>query len=779
MSWAHGKLVDNIAFESQFFNRKSPNCAIFAEIFQQMLRYLLFLVFILIGSRAQAQFGPEEVAAFSIGNRSIMGINDDLAFTDSGSVRVFRVSSVDQLQEIKFTQRSTKYNRVEKIDVDQDGDEDLIAYGNNTTVLDFYEYKDQTYTYRSDIKVPVTAYSAHVEDYDGDGLQDIWVSVSLYRNNGNQTFSKILSSNSSYATWHTEQFYDFDLDGDKDVLQCTNHMRFLKKDSTTVLKSSGLVAAFNDVNWMVKVRLGAEEKILYYVPGKDSIRSLVPSAINVGYKNEVHFVENTYNLPEVYDLDGDGYDEIIHSGVNTAEIVYYDKVNKIFRLKTTVNTALQDVAILKNQPSKLVYVVNHFAYLCSTTVDYALKVDRTVFFGVGSLYYKPVFRDFDGDGFVDILKSDAATGEKPLVKRYLGNGNFEATKVLNMGKKGGFVDLDKDGDQDFYNTTDSTWRENIGNFDFKAWIKSPFPLPPTNPAIDTVMNQREEGRDLDGDGKIDYLAFPGMTGDLLTKAYRDIDLDGDIDVIACSDYGTQKFGWFRNDGNLKFTFINLIPTTPVLNNRDDEILKCAVQDLNNDGYPDVIFSTVYYGGGSYDGVVAVYLGSVSGLKFHKHILNAKGYQRMSATDLDNDKKPDFVIDNFNGIYHFRAINDFIAPVETIHARYGLNNVVSAADVNSDGNLDLISYCLDCYGKVSDQDDRISYFINSGKFPGAIKPLDGKVSLLQHNVESPFAEVKVFVLDSLNQVNTYITDANGRFKTTFYNGKVHPVHSTRV
>ncbi len=175
--------------------------------------------------------------------------------------------------------------------------------------------------------------------------------------------------------------------------------------------------------------------------------------------------------------------------------------------------------------------------------------------------------DLDADGDLDIV---AVAFNIDELAWWENNGSQSFTKNVIEGNFNGasslfIIDLDTDGDLDIVATAalddDLAWWENNGSESF------------TKTTIDNNVNGANSVfcADLDNDGDIDILATSDVDDDVawwenngsegFTKRViddnfngatsvtgKDVDLDGNIDVIA-SAYNSDKISWWHNDGS--------------------------------------------------------------------------------------------------------------------------------------------------------------------------------------------------------------------------------------
>ncbi|MEM9917496.1 MAG: FG-GAP-like repeat-containing protein [Bacteroidota bacterium] len=187
----------------------------------------------------------------------------------------------------------------------------------------------------------------------------------------------------------------------------------------------------------------------------------------------------------------------------------------------------------------------------------------------------------------------------------------------------------------------------------------------------------------------------------------DVDLDGDLDVVHSEEGLDDQIILLRNDGNqLGFTPIELSEEVFL------GIRAMALQDINNDQRPDLIFSSftnnssqnisqeevrwLENGEQGWQASQVLY----SGQKF-------SDIEHFVLADFSGDGQSDLLIGQSNpGSYQWgKAVGGselFASPEEINHPIYGLIDF-HVADIDKDGDLDLFS--------ASELDDRIAWYEN--------------------------------------------------------------------
>jgi FG-GAP-like repeat len=164
-----------------------------------------------------------------------------------------------------------------------------------------------------------------------------------------------------------------------------------------------------------------------------------------------------------------------------------------------------------------------------------------------------LFLDYDGDGDLDLLTCNSFSNSagqqglpQPINRLYLNNGAgifTDATASLmpnqpdyNTGMAVG--DIDGDGDIDLVFCTQMS--------------------APTTPGRLRVFVHQANGVAVETPGRV--AAIPGFSGGFTDVALVDLDLDGDLDLVAAS---TQGVYLFTNDGTGHFALAGSIPDTMV------------------------------------------------------------------------------------------------------------------------------------------------------------------------------------------------------------------------
>lgn len=228
------------------------------------------------------------------------------------------------------------------------------------------------------------------------------------------------------------------------------------------------------------------------------------------------------------------------------------------------------------------------------------------FLGNGITFY-----DYDNDGWDDISIATALGDPVYFFKNI--NGNF-ISQTLNIpnnntrNKQINWVDIDNDGDNDLFLTSDATGNklyENLGNMVMQDITLSSGMLTDNFPYYgaswgdynnDGYLDVFISIRDLDtpnilykNNGDNTFTIVNAEAGLLTTgmmsfcSAFLDYDNDGDQDIYVSNDKYTIRNLLYRNNGDGTFDEVGIPSGTAV----SIDAMSVTVEDLNNDGWLDI------------------------------------------------------------------------------------------------------------------------------------------------------------------------------------------------
>lgn len=332
--------------------------------------------------------------------------------------------------------------------------------------------------------------------------------------------------------------------------------------------------------------------------------------------------------------------------------------------------------------------------------------------------------DIDGDGDTDIVYTTRvqyngaveATNVRVVACRNNGNGTW--TRLWQIKQSNGLrslpvvklADLDRDGDPDFIESSSGVrirWNDGTGNHSSTTTLTT----------LVQEVTDIEIG-DFDGNGWPDVAVFGGIdgvdpnfptnwpTGRLtvfwnnggtfttqnvqtlpahrvyISSGVADLNGDGRPDLISVrSGDSSMDLQWHRSTGS---GFAN-----PVLLHSSPNQIRFAPADLDEDGLPDLVFST--------RGKEAQWLRGLGGGTFAAtEVLHAgdgsAGGSRLCVADIDGDGDPDIAL--FGGEVWLENQSIRMQPAATVTSWTGVNpsGTVSLAtgDVDNDGRPDLIA-----------------------------------------------------------------------------------------
>lgn len=323
--------------------------------------------------------------------------------------------------------------------------------------------------------------------------------------------------------------------------------------------------------------------------------------------------------------------------------------------------------------------------------------------------------DLDGDGDADVLSASVADDTIAWHENTDGIGTFGPRRVItttaNDVQSVIASDLDGDGDADvlsvFYLDNMIAWYENTdgaGNFG------------PVQVISDTALGAASvQSADIDGDGDQDVLAASGhddtvawfenidgmgtfgpkriitvdADGAILVDA-ADLDGDGDVDVLSASN-SDYKISWYENtDGLGNFGPQRVITATIAAKST------VITADLDGDGDLDVLWSSVSNPKICWhENMIADGGGGLSGFGYQQELSTVEaGAYSLFAADLDSDGDTDVLSASLVGsrISWYENIDGIVGfgPQQFINTVGNGARSVFAADLDGDGDDDVLS-----------------------------------------------------------------------------------------
>lgn len=585
------------------------------------------------------------------------------------------------------------------IDIDGDGDLDVLSASYYDNKIAWYENLDGQGHFSDEIIISTETFEARsvfATDIDGDGDIDV-VSASGDSNEGKIAWHEntdglgnfgpqnIINPNAIDAT--SIYAADVDNDGDVDVL-------------STAGFSNGLV-------WYENLdglgNFGAEKII---------------DADN-GY---------TYSV-KVADIDNDGDMDVISASslITDGMIAWYENLdgNGNFGPKNIISFGTSnalDVFVADIDSDGDLDVISGLYSDQNPSIEWYENLDGLGNFGSGNqvnttsgLTISIYISDINNDGFLDIVS--ASEDRIGFNKNLDGNGNFGMhqwfTYNVDEPRSVEVADIDGDGNLDVLSASyldgEIAWYRNLygyGVFGTQQTISQ------KNFGANKVV-----ARDIDGDGDLDvvfasdfHVAWQenidgnGTFGERriiiqeVTSRFNDvnaedIDCDGDRDVIIAT-YMSGRITYFENlDGQGNFG-----PEQTVYENIDFAPININVVDINNDGKLDVVSASLINGEANWHE-------NLGGGSFGQPHLITSSYNNnidiVFSADLDGDNDLDVIItkriddrivwfENLDGLGNFGS-EKFIAS--NLNTPRGIHSV----DMDNDGDFDVIS--VSSYGNM--------------------------------------------------------------------------------
>ncbi|KAH8061337.1 calcium ion binding protein [Aureococcus anophagefferens] len=592
--------------------------------------------------------------------------------------------------DVSFTARNIAVvgsgESVLAIDVDDDGDIDVLAASKNDDTVNWYENDgSQSFTERIITTLADEVRSTYAIDVDGDGDVDA-LSASLaddtvawYENDGQSFTTRVVEAAADAAVsddtvaWcdndGSESFtervittladgaysvYAIDVDGDADV----DALSFTERVITTLAVEAQSVFA-------VDVDDDGDVDVVSASAGDDTIAWYVNDGVGVVSKNVVSTLAVEALGVYAIDVDGDGDVDVLSASANDDTVAWYENDgSQSFTERVVTSLAVKAVSVFA-------FDVDGDGGVGTTcaSVSFLERVVSTLANNVFSVFAA----DVDGDGDVDVLSAGGYSSESE-VAWYENDGSlsFTARLITNLAltpQAAYATDVDGDGDVDVLSASADdgkvAWYENDGSQSFTERV--------VTDSAGYTYTTCLYATDVNDDGSMDVLLARNDDGHVVwyendgSQSFTERVVSGTIqDTVA----------WFENDGSQSFTERVVAPSA------DGARVVFAI-DVDGDGDVDVLSGTQEAGSDDNDDTVAWYENDGS-----------ESFTERVIIDTLHDVQSVFAIDvNGDG------------AVDALGVERRQHACTFAIDVDGDGDVDAMS--------ASYRDDTVAWYENDG------------------------------------------------------------------
>jgi hypothetical protein len=386
--------------------------------------------------------------------------------------------------------------------------------------------------------------------------------------------------------------------------------------------------------------------------------------------------------------------------------------------------------------------------------------------------------DLNNDGLEDIIATSSSAQDKIVWFENLGNGAFSNEIIISDAINGPLTinvsDIDNDGDFDILtggqdDTIILLENINIGDFQNPVTIydgnyntKKIKAIDLNNDNLLDIVSSHDDGtiywaKNLGNNNYENKQYITGSSDDGTALDFIDVNEDGFLDIVTANNYSSDNVRYIINQNGISFDNNNAV----IIDNTIQEPYEINVKDIDNDGKKDIIVSFWTNDNISWYKNLGNALFS-SRIEITNNITNPKSF---IVDDIDNDNGNDIISSSYSPsskVSLFQNQNSGNSFQEIVlNYSYGVPRDIKSADLNNDGNKDIIFAC-----------DDLLWFENYGNSNFSSYKLISSVE-----DSNPYIDAIIFDLDSdgnkdliglkYDGIEVFTNNENDTFLSTFY------------